>query len=373
MIKPVPKSPVGRSERITPYGAQATVARDRLLLAMVDLCESSHEQPSPESAAQIECIFLELIQRAEQDIRLRLAERLATAAWAPSALINVLAMDDIDIARPVIARSPVLQNHDLIRILAVATIEHQIEVARRPHLPGEVVKVILDQADPVVLTTLAGNISADVSLFAMTRLLAAAGKIDAMRAPLSRHPELNLELASILYGWAGEALRAEIAQRFGVDGAAFDEALRQATNDSLDGVRQAVSPTATDDDATGSGDQRLIAKLEASGQLRPGFLLRTLREGKLPLFEQGLSALARVSLDDVLAAVNSNRPDLLALACADIGIDRSVFATVLSLVRALNEGRPSATPGSLQAINAAFTMKGAGEANQAFRAGVKAL
>jgi uncharacterized protein (DUF2336 family) len=340
---------------------------------MVDLCDSAHDQASPEQLAQIEGIFLDLVQRAEQDIRIRLAERLATAAWAPAALINVLAMDDIDIARPIIAKSPVLQNHDLIRILAVATIEHHIEVARRPGLPGEVVKVILDQADPVVLTTLAGNTSADVSLFAMTRLLAAARGIAPLRAPLSRRPELNLELASLLYGWAGETLRSEIASRFSVDGAAFEKAVRQAAIESVDGAPPEAGPLISEDGAAISDDHRLIAKLEASGQLRPGFLLRTLREGKLRLFELGLSTLTRVSMAEVSTAINSDRADLLAMACADVGIDRSVFPTVLSLVRALNEGRPPATPGSLQAINAAFALTGAGEANQAFREGVKAL
>ena len=46
----------------------------------------------------------------------------------------MLALDEIEIARPIIAASPVLKDADLIRLLVEATIEHQIEVARRPNL-----------------------------------------------------------------------------------------------------------------------------------------------------------------------------------------------------------------------------------------------
>jgi uncharacterized protein (DUF2336 family) len=349
--------------------ARAAVDRERLLAAMVSLCEAGHGQTSPESKLLIENIFLDLVKRAERDMRLRLAESLSTAPWAPSALINALALDDIEIARPVIAKSPVLKDHDLIRVLALATIEHQIEVARRPDLGGDVVKAILDQADPVVLTTLAGNDSADMSGLAMTRLVAASRKIAALRAPLSRHPALNLELACALYSWVGDTLKSEIVGRFNVDRPALDHALREAITVSLSGAPPMGEATADQHDM----EARLVAKLDAADQLRPGFLLRALREGKLHLFQVALASLAGVKTEEVRAAINSQRPELLALACAAVGIDRSVFPTVLSLVRALNEAKASATAQSLMDINQAFTLKGAGAAIEAFRAGVATL
>jgi uncharacterized protein (DUF2336 family) len=336
---------------------------------MVTLCEAGHDQTSPQALALMETIFLDLVKRAEQEVRLRLVERISTAPWAPSGLINALALDDIEIARPVIAKSPVLKDHDLIRILALATIEHQIEVARRPDLGGEVVRAILDQADPVVLTTLAANESADVSPLGMTRLVAMSREIAALRAPLIRHPKFNLELACTLYTWVGETLKGEIVGRFKVDGAALDKALRQVVSDSLSG---APAPD------RGVADQqtmeaRLVAKLEVADQLRPGFLLRSLREGKLHLFQVALASLANLKTQEVQSASDANRPELLALACSAVGIDRSVFPTILSLVRALNNARPAATPESLSKINAAFSLKGEGEAVAAFRREVATL
>ena len=352
-----------------PAPGRPSVDRERLLAAMISLCQSGHGQKSPEAVALVENIFLDLVKRAERDLRLRLAAQLSAAPWAPSGLINALALDDIEIARPVIAKSPVLKDHDLIHILTMATIEHQIEVARRPDLSGEVVRAILDQADPVVLTTLAGNDAAEIDGSAMTRLVAASRKIAALRAPLSRHPRLNLELACALYSWVGETLKCEIVARFKVDAALLDRALSQVMTDALSGAGAPADGEADQQDM----ETRLVAKLEAADQLRPGFLLRALREGKLHLFQVALASLAGVRIEDVRSAVNGGRPELLALACAAVGIDRSVFPTILSLVRALNDGRPQASADSLDHINSAFALKGDEEAVDAFRAEVAAL
>ena len=369
MVQSLTNSIATPPESVRADPVRPSLDRERLLSAMLALCEAGRGQTSPQACELMETIFLDLVRRAERDMRLRLAEQISTAPWAPSGLINALALDDIEIARPVIAKSPVLKDHDLIRVLTLATIEHQIEVARRPDLGGEVVRAILDQADPVVLTTLAANESAEVSTLAMTQLAAMSRQIASLRAPLIRHPRMSLELACALYTWVGDALKSEIVGRFQIDAAALDMALRQVVADSLSG-----SPVPDQGAAeVQTMEARLVAKLEAADQLRPGFLLRSLREGKLHLFQVALASLASLKTAEVQTASNANRPELLALACAAVGIDRSVFPTILSLVRALNEARPAAASDSLGKINEAFNLKREGEALAAFRQEIATL
>src|SRR5580693_3579212 len=84
--------------------SRALADRERLILAIVDLCARS--EPSvrtPAVQALLDPIFLNLINDAEHQIRLRLAEKLAPVDWSPPKLINLLARDEIDIARPIIA------------------------------------------------------------------------------------------------------------------------------------------------------------------------------------------------------------------------------------------------------------------------------
>lgn len=330
-------------------------ARERLLGAVSDLCDRNVEAcKGPEAQGFLQEIFMGVVVQAERDIRQRLAERLAKATWAPHALICVLALDDIEIARPVIASSPLLKDHDLIRLLVEATLEHQIEVARRPAIGTMVVNAIIDQSQPEVLIALAGNDTAEVSPLAMQRLVAASQRIAALRGSLAQHPRLTQDLAESLYAWVGEAVRANIASRFTLDPELLSAAVDEAVADA------AAEPSArTSSDALRERDEmerRLIAKLQAADQLRPGYLLRALREGRLARFEAGLTALGGFPPGSVAKAVRLRRCQPLALACAAVGIDRSVFPTIISLVRALNGGSPASTPDGQQRINEAFAL-----------------
>jgi uncharacterized protein (DUF2336 family) len=56
------------------------------------------------------------------------------------------------------------KDHDLIRLLVEATLEHQIEIARRPQPGRRVVEAIMRQPrEPAVLTALASNDTAEVA------------------------------------------------------------------------------------------------------------------------------------------------------------------------------------------------------------------
>lgn len=331
-----------KAEDILQLARSRTVPdRERLLLAIVDLCESAagacqiSAQPVQELLSSV---LMSLVVEAERDIRKRLAEKLAPADWVPSTLINVLALDDIEIARPIIALSPILQSSDLVRLLVEATIEHQIEVARRPNLGAPVIAAILRQKEPAVLAALAGNPSAQLSKAQLAQLVEASRRIAALRRPLSRHPGLTNELARELYTWVGQSIRQALADRFEFDVAELDAALGEAVREAHGGLRLEVvwNRAGEQEDM----ERRLIAKLDVAGQLRPGYLVRALREGRLSLFIGALATLGRFDPEQVRQAVDSDRPELLALACAAVGIDRSAFPALLSLVRELNGGRP---------------------------------
>ncbi|HEX5379202.1 MAG TPA: DUF2336 domain-containing protein [Phenylobacterium sp.] len=347
--------------------------REQLLLAIVDLCDAGEGAEAVMSSAPVQAllssIFMSLVVEAERDIRRRLAEKLATAAWAPAALINVLALDDIEIARPVIASSPVLQDHDLIRLLVEATLEHQIEVARRPHLGPPVVAAILRQNEPAVLTALAGNSTAEVAPQDLKTLVALSERVAALRSPLARHPRLTDDLARSLYVWVGQSLRQSLVDRFHLDARALDAALAQSVREAhggLAGDHPGALPRVRDGEQE-EMERRLIAKLDVAGQLRPGYLLRALREHRLSLFVGGLTTLGRFEPSQIRRAVDSDRPELLALACAAVGIDRSVFPTILELVRELNGGRPGGGPEGARRAHNAFGAFGPDIAATAFR------
>ena len=317
--------------------------RERLLMGVVSLFEQSARGgvQGQDAQALVDQVFMTLVSQTEQEVRRKLADRICEADWAPRSLVNILALDEIEIARPVIAGSPLLADNDLIRLIVEATLEHQIEIARRPEIGESVVDAILDRSEPAALAALAHNETAQIGPESMNRLVDSARRLPALRAPLSRHPRLTAKLGERLYAWVGEALRSSVAQRFQLDEKALAAAIEAAVDDAKTGAppkqQRAQPPPSPEQEAI---EQTLIRKLDAAGQLKPGYLLRALRENKLSLFEAALARLGGLDLSDIRRALASERPELLALACMAAGIDRGVFAALLARVRELNGGRP---------------------------------
>ncbi|HEY3799963.1 MAG TPA: DUF2336 domain-containing protein [Caulobacteraceae bacterium] len=337
--------------------------REQLLAGLVDLCEAQGRDLPPEASAQVEAIFLALVRAAERDIRARLSERLASADWPPPSLIETLARDDIEVARPVIAASPLLKDEALIRLITEATLTHKVEVAQRPRLSAAVVEAVIDQAEPAVLTALAGNVTADISAASLRRLVDHAREIPALAPPLVAHPRMSSDLAEALYLWVGQALRSAIVARFDVDTAALDAAIAQAMTQDHPAH---AGPT--------PAEVKLVEKLAQSGQLKAGYLLRVLKDHQLGLFEASLAKLGGFQIAEVRTALASeDRPELLALACAAVGIDRGAFPTILQLVRQCNDGRPGGGDEGARRAVTAFGPFSPDIAASAFRQAINAL
>jgi len=317
--------------------SRSTDDRQRLLLGVVALCDAT--PPGAEVSPVLADIFMTLARQAERDIRRALAESVAVADWAPVALINMLALDEIEIARPIIAGSRLIDDQQLLRILVEATIEHHIEVARRPSLSGRVADAIIEAAEPATMTALASNRTAEISENGLRRLIEQSRRVAALRAPLTRHPGLNDALATELYKWVGQALRQAIGERFRVDpavlGPAIDAAVAKAEPRGI--APETPPPSIAEREEM---ERRLVGKLQSAGQLRPGFLIRAIREKRLSLFEYGLCALTGFSLMQVRTAIMRPSPDALYLACAAVGIDRAVFPAILDEIRKLTDGWP---------------------------------
>lgn len=316
---------------------RSTDARERLLMGVLSLCDA--HPPAGELSPVLGEIFLTLARQAEREVRRALSLRLCEVDWAPRELINVLAMDEIEIARPILAGSPVLQDDDLLKVLIEATLDHQIAVARRPNLGGRVADAIIDRADPAILTALASNRSADISVDGVRRLVEHSRRVAALRSPLTRHPGLTEQLAEQMYIWVGAALRELICARFEVDEAKLAALVQAAVEDATRADERAGAPS-VDEPGRDEMERRLVDKLQTAGQLKAGYLIRAVREGRLGLFVHGLAALSGLPVAQVREALNAATPELLYYACSAVGMDRAVFPALLAEIRTLNQGGP---------------------------------
>lgn len=76
-------------------------------------------------------ILRQLIQDVEISVRKHLAIQLSNQADAPHDLVIALANDESEVAYPLLLRSRVLRDQDLVAIVHHRTLEHQLAVSMR--------------------------------------------------------------------------------------------------------------------------------------------------------------------------------------------------------------------------------------------------
>lgn len=275
--------------------AAAPGDEQRRLAAVLSLC--ARLTPDQAGAPELEQLLYALAASAGPEERSRLERSLAQADWAPPDLLARL----------------------------------QVEDARRADLTPEDATALADARDPLVAAALAGNTAAPLTSQALDSLADLARHHAGVREVMARRPDLQPAQAAVLARGASPGLRARLAARFGRAELARCEAPGAEVAEAAEGER------------------RFADKLLATGRLQPGYLVRVLREGRMGLFEAGLAALAGFEREDAARAVQGD-PGRLAAAVRAVGMDRSVFPTVLALVRKLTGGRPADRPGGEAAL-----------------------
>src|SRR3546814_5473141 len=96
-------------------------------------------------------ILDKLIHEFETPIRKRLADRLSRNPAAPRALIVALANDEFDVSQPVLLRSTLLSDEELISIIHHRSRQHKIDIARRRELSEAVRDELVGTKDSDVL------------------------------------------------------------------------------------------------------------------------------------------------------------------------------------------------------------------------------
>lgn len=131
-------------------------------------------------------IILRLADMAEIPIRALLADRLAGFPNAPLRLMRKLAYDEIVVARPVLLRSPRLNEADLVSVALTRGLEHMAAMAGRPQLASIVTDVLVLSGEAEVMRAVAANPGATFSARGHALLVERAGLDATLQATMRR-------------------------------------------------------------------------------------------------------------------------------------------------------------------------------------------
>jgi uncharacterized protein (DUF2336 family) len=231
-----------------------------------------------------------LVRDVERSVRQALAESVAASPNLPPEVAERLARDAIEVARPILERSPVLRDETLIGIVRTHAMQYALAVAGRAHLSGALSDALADTGQPPVVLRLVGNGGAELSARTLQRIADDYRGDRAIQDRLVERPVLPLELIEQLVALVGERLEWELVRGRAITLAEARTIMagarqRAAAGWSGGGAGGPVGPRPQEG---GFGRRHLAAALD------PERALAFLRDGQTGSFEAAVATLAGI-------------------------------------------------------------------------------
>jgi uncharacterized protein (DUF2336 family) len=320
----MPQQPnLNRLESLARLAKEASPeGRQELLREVTDMFLVTPDALTPTEIDYFGDIMGRLVFEMEMAVRQHLAETLSTVGAAPPDLVNRLANDAIEVARPVLSKSGVLKDTDLLEIIRKCGQEHLLAVSKRETVSETVADALVEKGDDAVLGALAGNAGATISRGAMEKMVERSENSEVLQAPLVHRGDLPPDLMKKMFGFVSDALRQHILSTFaGLNESQVDELMSEAESWYGAGPMKGEMTPA----------EKFIQRKEQLNQLNPAMLVKLIREGKMAEFIAGLARLGRIDMSVARQTATETSGEKLAVVCKALEIDNDVFAELVGL------------------------------------------
>lgn len=305
-------------------------ARSELTSAVSELLEMELSDSEKELIADV---MIELIGKAEADLRQALAEKLSTMEEVPLRLILQIANDEIDIADPVLRNSPVLSDLDLIYIIKSKGPEYWQAIAARSALGNQVVNLLADTGDFNTALTLVENTGIELTEHAVLALSDLAQESEVLARPLLRRDEIPSDVACKLYQYVGHELKRFIRENYEVDSKTLINTVDELVLE-LSEASEASEFTPT------SVMIKAAERYHEKGLLTLKLMLGVLRRGQIQAFVAQFSKFSGLSIDTVETILSQTNGQGLAVACKAFDVSKQDFMSIFLLTnRVRNRGK----------------------------------
>ncbi len=247
-----------------------------------------HSDLSPNDRAAAEGAMIMLLDDPSPLVRRALAEVFASAQKAPRVVVHALAADQPEIAIPVLSRSPLLMEGDLVDLIATAHLEAQVAIATRVMLSRPLAAAIAEVGCAQACLALLENPDADIAQFSIDRMVERFGHLASIRENLLTRADLPMTTRQALLSKLSQTLAGFVAARQWLGREHAEHAAREA-------CEKATVALAADTPYEEIGE--LVQHLRQSGQLTAGMILRALLSGNVVLFEEVIAELSGVPLE----------------------------------------------------------------------------
>lgn len=295
----------------TPVQADLLLARDRDDVVRQDLARKIGRLAPGLTAQEQDRLrrmtyeVLEILVRDQvAKVRQIIAEALKDVVDAPLDIIRLLARDEaLAVAAPILRFSPLLEDEDLLEIIASTPIAGALEAMARRRPVGEGVAVaIAGSSDIAAVTALLENPSAQIREEMLDKLIDRARAVPSWHPPLVRRPKLSSSAIRKLALFVADNLLFALRERRDLDPAASREIERIVLGRLADEHDTSAGGAAADPFAA---TMARVRRQHVAGQLTDEAVTAALRESDRGYVRAALAIRADLpieSVDKIIAA-----------------------------------------------------------------------
>jgi uncharacterized protein (DUF2336 family) len=299
--------------------------RRELLRQITDVFLADPPERSERETQLFDDIVVAVAADLETQVRVELAKKVAVSNVVVNRTARRLALDVIEVARPVIEHSKSLTEGDILDVIQQKSQDHMLAVTKRPDIGETVSSALVAKGEDRVVASLLQNATARMDRKTFEAVAGRAQISPVLHAPFVRNQHVPLDLLNTVYLKVEGSLRREIMRKFhGVSPAELEAALEASRNhlSSAYGALPGDYQTAKEH----------VDAIEKRGALKPPVLVQLLRENRRTGFYIAFATLVDIEFDLTRRLVEAKDIDALAMLCRGAGFDRGLFVTISLLV-----------------------------------------
>jgi uncharacterized protein (DUF2336 family) len=270
-------------------------------------------------AAEFDGLLSTIASDYSTQIRAQIAKLVAGSLSPFSHTAHRFALDDIEVARPILENYEGLSEDTLLKVVGQKSQDHMMAVTRRRRISEAVSQALVERGDDAVVSSLLTNAKAEIGAEAYGMVARRAETSAVLQAPLVRRAGVPLELLNNLYLKVESDLRREIINKF--ESVAPDELEAAFARTRAEVSKRYHEP----EDFEAS--KRRVETMARNKTLTPPALVNLMREGPASrtAFKLAFARLADVDYELIERVVEGADLDTAALLCRGSQFDRALF------------------------------------------------
>ena len=256
-------------------------------------------------------------------VRAELARLVANSDSSFGCSAQLFAIDEIEVAGPVLEQSGALSEPTLLRVIAEKSQSHLLAVTRRHTITEPVSHALVEKGNDEVVSALLSNDGVRLGVATFEAVATRARTSSTLQVALVNRIDIPISLLNDLYATVERALRPEIIRKIGNLSPGDIKSAFQKSRDSFSKAHGDVP-----------GDMRPATKridaLRKTGGLLPSVLITLLREGggSRTAFKLAFARLVDVPYGLIQRAIEGHDLDTVALLCRGSYFELELFVTL---------------------------------------------